>query len=141
MQGVGEAAGKAPRTLYDGQRLQTRNLGITGVTRGSPSAPATCTGLFLLPGGWGLTRDVGILQAGGHLPLVDLQLQGVHLINVPRDSVEQGGVSLGRTLCTLTAVPLPSAGLPQADAFISRSSKAQTHRPRLPLLSPWGLGR
>lgn len=45
-------------------------------------------GLLQLLGECGLTRDVGVLQACRHLPLVYLQLQGVHLINVPRDSVE-----------------------------------------------------
>lgn len=36
----------------------------------------------------GLTRDMGVLQACRHLPLIHLQLQGIHLINVTRDPRE-----------------------------------------------------
>lgn len=49
-------------------------------------------GLPLLPGGLELTRDVGVLQACRHLPLVHLELQGVHFVNVPRDSEQKEGV-------------------------------------------------
>lgn len=55
---------------------------------------------------------MGVLQARGHLPLVHLQLQGIHLVNVPGDSEEH-------TRVQMTGKGLGGKGLRSSEELLS----------------------
>lgn len=99
-------------------------------------------GLHLLTRGLGLTRDMGVLQACRHLPLVHLELQGVHFVNVPRDSVEHRvkvrDYSAPRHLISLPTREEVFWGSQASPTSLHAGPELRTHKPVSPavLLGP-----